>query len=181
VLVAEYDGRRYLFAALITTVHESGFMEPDMSAKRDLMAQLRSLEPALKLAEAATDAEFFRAVWGQMSIGSLIRDLADVEENWVRSAFLRLEMRHPFGSRGDAVTFYGKAELIEYVTQVRLRSEKELARFPEKRFDDLVEDVHDGQCLTVWQIWAGIAASSSWHCRQIIRLSGLIREGVAVI
>jgi hypothetical protein len=54
--------------------------------------------------------------------------------------------------------------------------------FPAKTFKRMLEEVSDSRfddtvggdgfhgTLTVWQVWAGIAASSDWHCAQIHRI-----------
>jgi hypothetical protein len=137
-----------------------------------LLEQLADLDAALLLIDRVDETLFRRAVVGSHSMASLIRDLADVEDNWLREELLRLPPRHPFGMRAQSVDEHTKQALVSYARDVRASSLKFLAAIDDARLDEQVESEVHGP-LTLWQLWAGIAASGSWHCRQIARAYAL--------
>ena len=121
----------------------------------------------------------WRAPGAVNSIAWLLWHIAEVEDNWVRDRLYGQPKRFPFGvsvKQAAETAWPAKADLLQYLHEVRALTRDRLAAMTPADFDRTVKDATYG-LLTVRQVWAGVATSAAWHGGQIVYAARLVAAG----
>jgi uncharacterized damage-inducible protein DinB len=112
------------------------------------------------------------------SIAWQLWHIAEVEDNWIRTIVLDEPPHLPFGMQmreaGDD-DFPTKAQLIDYLREVRELTCERLERTTDADLERVIEDADFGR-MTVRDNWAGVVTSFAWHAGQIALTAKLIPD-----
>lgn len=115
---------------------------------------------------------------GRNPIRWQIWHIAEVEDNWVRTTMLGQQPRFPLGvplaedAGGPEPT---KADLLEYLRQVRALTRDRLGAIGAGEFDRSIDEPDFGS-MTIRDLWAGVVTSFAWHAGQIALTAKLLPD-----